>query len=83
MHIPSIPGYEVHDGPPTLGRTWARPQGRYPAALWPESELLRICPDPTGWLTIEEHFHRAEMYGGTHSVLVDVAAREWNPSRAG
>jgi hypothetical protein len=77
VHIPSIPGYELHDGPPTLGRIWSPPKGRYPAVLWPESELLRICPDPTGWLTIEEHFHRAgDMYGGTHSVLIDVGVRE-------
>lgn len=77
MHIPSIPGYEVHDGPPTLGRLWARPDGNYPVMLWPSAELLRICPDPTGWLTIEEHFHRSDdMYGGTHSVLIDAAFRE-------
>lgn len=77
MHIPSIPGFAVHDGPPTLGRLWARPDGDYPVGLWPRAELLRICPDPTGWLTIEEHFHRSDdMYGGTHSVLIDAAFRE-------
>jgi len=77
VHIPSIPGYEVHDGPPTLGRLWVRPDGDYPVGLWPRAELLRICPDPTGWLTIEEHFHRSDdMYGGTHSVLIDAALRE-------
>lgn len=77
VRIPSIPSYEVHDGPPTLGRLWARPDGDYPVGLWPRAELLRICPDPTGWLTIEEHFHRSDdMYGGTHSVLIDAAFRE-------
>lgn len=77
MHIPSIPGYEVHDGPPTLGRLWAPPSGAYPANLWPAAELLRISPDPTGWLTVEEHFHRSDdMYGGTHSVLIDAEFRE-------
>ena len=77
MHIPSIPGYEVDDGPPTLGQLWQRPAGDYPAGLWPEGELLRICPDPTGWLTIEEHFHRSDdMYGGTHSILIDRGFRE-------
>ncbi|CCH69465.1 hypothetical protein BN10_1700011 [Phycicoccus elongatus Lp2] len=77
MHIPSIPGYEVHDGPRTLGRLWAHPDGDHPAGLWPEAELLRICPDPTGWLTIEEHFHRSDdMYGGTHCVLIDDGARD-------
>lgn len=77
MHIPSIPGYEVHDGPPTLGRLWTRPDGDYPAGLWPSAELLRICPNPTGWLTIEEHFHRSDdMYGGTHCVLIDAGSRD-------
>ncbi len=77
MHTPSIPGYEVHDGPPTLGRLWTRPDGDYPAGLWPGAELLRICPDPTGWLTIEEHFHRSDdMYGGTHCVLIDAGYRD-------
>ncbi|MEZ0579283.1 hypothetical protein [Nocardioides sp. MH1] len=77
MHIPSTPGYEVHDGPPSLGRLWARPDGDYPAGLWPRTELLRVCHDPTGWLTIEEHFHRSDdMYGGTHSVLIDAGFRE-------
>jgi hypothetical protein len=77
VHIPSIPGYEVHDGPLTLGRIWAPPAGDYPASLWPATELLRIRPDPTGWLTVEEHFHRSDdMYGGTHSVLIDPEFRE-------
>lgn len=77
MHIPSIPGYEIGDSPPTLGHLWNRPGGDYPVGLWPEEELLRICPDPTGWLTIEEHFHRSgDMYGGTHSILIDGRFRE-------
>lgn len=77
MHVPSIPGYEVHDSPPTLGRLWTRPEGDYPPGLWPEAELLRICPDPTGWLIIEEHFHRSDdMYGGTHCLLIDVGCRD-------
>jgi hypothetical protein len=76
VHIPSIPGYELHDGPPTLGRIWSPPEGSYPAVLWPESELLRISPDPTGWLTIEEHFHRDDMYGGTLSILSDASVRD-------
>jgi hypothetical protein len=76
VHIPSIPGFEVHEGPPTLGRLWARPDGDYPAVLWPGAELLRICPDPTGWLTIEEYVHRSDdMYGGTHCVLIDAGSR--------
>ena len=65
----------------TARRLWdasgPAPDGDYPAGLWPRAELLRICPDPTGWLTIEEHFHRSDdMYGGTHSVLIDAAFRE-------
>lgn len=77
MHIPSIPGYEVHDGPTTLGRLWPTPGGDHPPELWPEAELLRICPEPTGWLTIEEHFHRAnDMYGGTHCIIIDAESRD-------
>lgn len=71
MHIPSIPGYETQDLPSTLAHLWARPDGDYPTGLWPETELLRIRPDPTGWLTIEENFYRGDdMYGGTHCVLI-------------
>lgn len=76
MHIPSIPGYEVHHGPPTLGRLWNPPGGDYPAGLWPGNELLRICPAPMGWLTIEEHFHHPDMYGGTHCVLINAESRD-------
>lgn len=77
MHIPSTPGYEVHDGRPALVRPWGRPGGDYPAGLWPGAELLRICPDPAGWLPIEEHFHRPDdMYGGTHCVLIDAGSRD-------
>jgi hypothetical protein len=77
VHIPSVPGYEVHDGPPSLGRVWTRPDGGYPVQLWPEAELLSIRPDPTGWLTIEEHFHRSDdMYGSTHCVLIDAGSRD-------
>lgn len=76
VHIPSIPGYEVEDGPSTLGSLWAPPQGEFPRKLWPSAELLRICPDPTGWLTIEECFYRSdEMYGRTHNVLIDASCR--------
>lgn len=77
MHIPSIPGYEVHDGPTTLGRLWAPPDGGYPSELWPDAELLRVCPEPTGWLTIEECFHRNnDMYGGTHCIIIDAESRD-------
>lgn len=71
MHVPRIPGYELTDGPPTLASAWPRPSGDYPKDLWPVTLLRRVTPEPTGWLTVEEHFFRDDMHGGTHCLLTD------------
>lgn len=76
VHIPSIPGYKVHEAPPTLATLWTRPDADYPHVLWPGTELSRVEAAPVGWLTIEEHFRRDDIYGGTHCMLIDPAARE-------
>ncbi|MEO7372649.1 MAG: hypothetical protein ABIW36_01885 [Terrimesophilobacter sp.] len=76
IHTPRIPGYELTDQAPTLALAWSRPQGEYPEELWPIALLRRVTPEPTGWLTVEEHFHRDDMYGGTHCVLADPGSQE-------
>lgn len=75
-HFPRIPGFELSDAAPTLATEWPRPAGDYPDALWPVTSLRRVTPEPTGWLIVEEHFHRDDMYGGTHSVLARPGAQD-------
>lgn len=70
MSIPSIPGYTEPPKKNTLASVWAKPDGSFPQELWPLSELLTICPDPTGWLTVEEHFYTDGKHGGRGCVLV-------------
>jgi len=76
IRMPRIPGYELTDVAPSLAVAWPRPEGEYPEELWPIALLRRITSEPTGWLIIEEHFHRDDMYGSTHCVLADPGARE-------
>jgi len=74
--MPQIPGYELTDAAPTLASAWSRPRGDFPEELWPIALLHRVTPEPTGWLAVEEHFHRDDMYGGTSCVLVDPGSQE-------
>lgn len=76
IHVPRIPGYELTDAASTLASAWTRPRGEYPEELWPITLLRRVTPEPTGWLIVEEHFHRDDMYGGTHCVLADPGSQE-------
>jgi len=76
IHVPRIPGYELTDAAPTLASAWSRPRGEFPETLWPITLLRRVTPEPTEWLTVEEHFHREDMYGGTHCVLADPGFQE-------
>lgn len=76
FHMPRISGFGRTDAIPTLATRWSRPPGEYPQELWPIALLRRVTPEPTGWLTVEEHFHRDDMYGGTHSVLAAHEAEE-------
>jgi len=76
IHVPRIPGYELTDAASTLASAWSRPRSEYPEELWPITLLRRVTLEPTGWLIVEEHFHRDDMYGGTHCVLADPGSQE-------
>jgi hypothetical protein len=86
VSIPIIPGYT---DPPTPGRLvdlWARPEGDYPDELWPSDELASVVREPTGWLTVCEHYSTEERSGGRGCVLVspdDVDAALQNTSWIG
>jgi hypothetical protein len=70
MSVPQIPGYTVPPSRRTLASEWARPEGDFPDTLWPTPVLEAITPDPTGWLTVVEHFFEDDWYGGFGCVLV-------------
>lgn len=76
IHVPRIRGNELADAASTLASAWSRPRGEYPEELWPITLLRRVTLEPTGWLIVEEHFHRDDMYGGTHCVLADRGSHE-------
>lgn len=70
MSIPQIPGY-THQGRPSLASNWHKPEGDFPGELWPSGELQRITPEPTDWVTVEEHTWAEDGHGGVGCVLVN------------
>lgn len=72
MSMPSIPGYTDRPNRDTLADLWQRPAGDYPSGLWLKDDLLTVTANPTGWLTVAEHFFTEAKHGGRGCVLVDV-----------
>jgi len=70
MSVPSIPGYLEHPAHSTLVDLWPRPVGAFPNELWPIDHLRIVSNNPSGWLTIREHFFTDAKHGGTGCVLV-------------
>jgi hypothetical protein len=70
MSIPVIPGYIEGPKSDRLSELWARPDGAFPDDLWPVEILESVTPEPTGWLTVCEHFFTEEAHGGRGCVLV-------------
>lgn len=70
MSIPVIPGYIDGPTPTRLLDLWQRPVGEYPDELWPTTVLGAVTPDPTGWLTVCEHYTTPTGHGGQGCVLV-------------
>lgn len=70
MSIPVIPGYTNGPDGIRLLDLWPRPEGCYPDELWPIDVLESVTPEPTGWLTVCEHFFTEERHGGRGCVLV-------------
>lgn len=70
MSIPIIPGYIDGPQPARLADLWARPDGDFPDELWPLEVLGSVMPEPTGWLTVCEHFFTDYAHGGRGCVLV-------------
>lgn len=69
VSTPIIPGYI--DGPKRdrLADLWQRPSGDYPEQLWPLDVLQQVEPEPTGWLTVCEHYSSKKRKGGRGCVL--------------
>ncbi len=70
VSIPVIPGYIDGPTPPRLVDVWQRPAGDYPDDLWPTDVLAAVTPEPTGWLTVCEHYFTDDRHGGRGCVLV-------------
>jgi hypothetical protein len=70
MSVPSIPGYLERPAHGTLADLWPRPVGAFPDELWPIDYLRTVSNNPSGWLTIEEHFFTDAKHGGTGCILV-------------
>lgn len=70
MSIPEIPGYIEGPKPERLSELWARPEGDFPDELWPVEILESVLSEPTGWLTVCEHFFTDEAHGGRGCVLI-------------
>lgn len=73
MSTPIIPGYIDGPTPTTLADLWQRPTGDYPDDLWPGDVLESLLPEPTGWLTVCEHYSTIQGHGGRGCVLVHPA----------
>ena len=56
-------------GPTTLFDLWLRFDGNYPDELWPEDLLRTVVYEPTGWLTVCEHYFTPDGHGGRDCVL--------------
>src|SRR5690348_6715226 len=70
MSVPSIPGYLERQAHNTLADLWPRPVGAFPDELWPIDYLRIVSNNPSGWLTVEEHFFTDAKHGGTGCILV-------------
>lgn len=70
MSIPVIPGFIEGPRGERLSELWARPDGDFPDELWPLAVLESVMPEPTGWLTVCEHFFTDDAHGGRGCVLV-------------
>ena len=68
MSMPFIPGY-TQPPTPSLADLWSEPNG-VPSGLWPAEHLREASPNPSGWLTVEEHFYTEAEHGGCGCVLV-------------
>jgi hypothetical protein len=69
VSTPIVPGY-LDELPPTrLVDLWPRPPGDYPDELWPLDVLELVVPEPTGWLTVCEHYSTERRHGGRGCVL--------------
>lgn len=68
--MPVIPGYTDTPRETRLVDLWQRPEGDFPSELWPIDLLETVTPNPTGWLTVCEHFFTKEQHGGRGCVLV-------------
>lgn len=70
VSIPVIPGYTNGPAGTRLFDLWPRPEGDFPDELWPVDVLESVTPEPTGWLTVCEHFFTGDRHGGRGCVLV-------------
>lgn len=71
VSIPLIPGYIENPRGNRLADLWPRPEGAFPDELWPISVLETVTPEPTGWLTVCEHYFTDASHGGRGCVLVE------------
>lgn len=69
VSTPIVPGYIERPGPTSLLDLWPRPAGEYPDELWPEDVLRSVVNEPTGWLTVCEHYFTPDGHGGRGCVL--------------
>jgi hypothetical protein len=76
VSVPQIPGYTASRGETNLLSLWGQPEGAYPKALWPRRHLNDIDPNPSGWVTVDEHFFTKDEHGGRGCVLVDVGSED-------
>jgi hypothetical protein len=74
VSFPRIPGFTAAgDDGFNLSNAWDRPEGVYPEALWPRQRLGEIESNPSGWVTLEQHFFTQQEHGGRGCVLIDVS----------
>jgi hypothetical protein len=69
VSTPIVPGYIERPSPTSLFELWERPAGDYPDELWPEDVLRSVVHEPTGWLTVCEHYSTPAGHGGRSCVL--------------
>ena len=73
MSVPRVPGYNTAIGQRSLAEEWLKPEGSFPAQLWPYAHLRTISPTPTEWLTIEHWFFSDSGHGGVACVLAEAS----------
>ncbi|MEZ5410187.1 MAG: hypothetical protein R2761_19310 [Acidimicrobiales bacterium] len=74
MSTPIVPGYLKGPRRDCLADLWQRPPGDYPDELWPLDVLGEILREPTGWITVCEHYSSDVRHGGRGCVLSAPAA---------